>query len=112
MTPWAEGPQATHSYKASGTYEIVLMAVDDDLGTSLARQTVNVEVPDQQSTTTTAPSTTTAAEPPPSTEGKASPATTAAPVAADPKAPSSGNGPRLVAESCTAITSSYERRAS
>ena len=71
----AEGPQATHSYEASGTYEIVLMAVDDDLGTSLARQTVQVEVPEDQTGTSGAPTTTTP------------------PVVTDPNAPSSGDDP-------------------
>ena len=70
-----EGPQATHSYEASGTYEIVLMAVDDDLGTSLARQTVQVEVPEDQTGTSGAPTTTTP------------------PVVTDPNAPSSGDDP-------------------
>lgn len=89
----AEGPSATHTYPSSGSYEIVMMAVDDDLGTSLARQTVTVDVPEDQtgSTSTSSPSTT--SEAPPITNGDESPATTTPPVANEPKSPSSGDDP-------------------
>lgn len=89
----AEGPQATHSYEASGTYEIVLMAVDDDLGTSLAQQTVQVEVPEGQAGAPNTTSTTTTSEPSPITDDTASPATTVPPATSGPQPPSAVSDP-------------------